>query len=242
MILGAISLLIGLMSIAVNYLFKQTIITYFPSAILAILGLILIIQSTRYNTYAICINDFNGKKVYRIYKARKYYKAKGERAGYYVKIEGFPREFKYPEKQYVNINQTHKIPNLLFFFQENDQLSPINAEYDLNVKFISTTLLANRYQMINKLEKVVRPPQDTLQTITNILLIVVMLGAIITNVYMASKSGINVGPLESMIGKMDQVLDGMAELMFKLQGGVVNVVGMTNQSIGSVPPITGLPI
>jgi len=276
MILEAITIVFGLFYVAVGFIWGWNILTFFPSVTISLIGVVSLFNMLKWNCYVLCINDYNGKKVFKLNNGKKYYNKSKNKAGYYIKVEGFSKSFPYPDQKYVNLNLTHRRPFFCIFYQESDQLAPIETKYSkeqieklissgqikevLNnpdgktkekykpieagfdvdkVNFISSELIANHYQMKGVVKEMVKPPTDTLTALVNIGLLICMLGAIITNVYIAGKLGLNVDVINGVTEKIDQMIGSVEDLVFRLEGGINDLVGVAGESIDDVPPITG---
>jgi len=247
MILEAVAIVLGLFYFIVGIMYNFGLLSFFPSFSIIILGGILLFMERMYNCYVILISDYNGKKVFKLLKGKKVYKDNIEKKGYYLKIQGFKKLYPYPNKNFVNFNLTNNINNLLFFFQEGSEIAPVQADpylillklvFYCDINFISSSLIANHYQMQSVVKNMVKPPTDSLMMIINVGLIMCMIACICTMIYQGYRNGIDMGVLNDVGLKMDQVMDGLGELMFKLQGGIVNIGEATNGTINNIPPIT----
>lgn len=236
MIISIISLLCGLLFGAIYFLYGFDTLSYLPAISLLLMGLINVFLETRWNIYVIFLEDYNGKKVFKIVKAKKYYVSRKEEEGYYVSIEGFNKAVKYPDK-FANLNLSKGFSEVLTFYKEGNKISPCNIKYDLdNITFISDSLIANHYQMMNVVREVVKPPTDTMQTIINIGLVLCMIGCILTMIYTAGKLEVNMEVIDSITEKLDMIFDGINKVFMKLEESVGRVGGLVNNT--NIPPVT----
>jgi hypothetical protein len=261
MILEALAIVAGLACLMIGLIFNFQFLSFVPSACLILFGLTFFIMERYYNCFAILINNFNGKKTFKVLRAKKFYQNSNGKMGYFLAIQGFKKVYPYPANQFINLNLTQGMNNLIFFYQENDALAPCDViasknkkapisepnliacdvSYDLDaVKFISNELIANAFQMEGIVKNIVKPPQETLTMIIQISLILCMIACIISMIYMGYKNGINAGIFEAVGVKVDMMLNKLGEFMIKIEGGVGNIGGLTNSTLGNIPPITGL--
>ena len=239
MILEALCIVFGIMFLIVGLIFNFQMLSFLPSTCLILIGIILLVMDRYWNTFVILINNFNGKKTFKVVKAKKFYQKDANHLGYFLKIQGFAKTYPFPQQEFIQLNLTNGLLNLIFFYQENDALSPCNVHFDIDaVKFISNEMIANSFQMEAIVKSLVKPPQDTLQMIVNIGLLFCMLGCIITMIYQGYKNGINAEIFTGVGMKMDKVLVQLGEFMMKIEGGFGNIAGMTNSTLGNIPPIT----
>lgn len=235
MILEIVGVLFGLFFLIVGYIWSFGLLSFFPSLFIFLFSLILLFKDFRWNAYALCVNFYNGTPALKLNDARKFSK-KGKA---WLQISGFKKVFPYPDKDFVGLNLTNRRPFFCVFYQEGEELSPVQSLYELEgIKFISSSLIANHYQMSGIVRNVVKPPVDTLQAIVNVGLLICMLGCIITNVYIAGKLGMNMGALDGVVVKIDDLLDKFDAFMNKVGGSVGNFGGMIDDSLNDVPPIT----
>lgn len=241
MIVEAISLIFGLFFIIAGYFFGFQLLSWIPSATIIIIGIISLIKEVQYNGYVALIESYNGKKCFRIVKSKKYFKTRKEESGYFLKIEGLHKEYHYPDNSKINLNLSGLYRELICFYKEGDKLSPINVQFDLDsVKFISESLIANHYQMMDIVKEVAKPPQDTMQTLINVGLILIMLACIITMIYNSSKLGLNVEIMNDISNRIDDILGKLSDMLIQFEGGVDRIGGVINNTNINVniPPVT----
>jgi hypothetical protein len=158
--------------------------------------------------------------------------------GYFLQISGFKKVYPYPANEFVNLNLVNGMNNLIFFYQENDALTPCNVKFDVDaVTFISNELIANAFQMEGIVKNIVKPAQETLTIVLQLGIILCMIACIITMIYQGYKNGINTGIFEQVGTKLDDLLLKLGEFMIKIEGGIGNLGGLTNSTIGNIPPI-----